>query len=129
MKLLTCGALVLFAATAIAQQQAPPSNPPPYSTPPTFPQEQRPTEPMPPDMKAPSPDMIPNSEVEEQIQKKLATEPLLANADVTTRVNDQSVVLTGTVENEQQHELALRIAESYAGDRSIVDKLEIRRKT
>lgn len=128
MKLLSCGALLLFAATAVAQQQAqPPYNPPPYSTPPTLPQDQTPTEPMPPDTKAPS--YLSSAEVQEQIQKKLASEPLLANADVNATADDNSVVLAGTVENEQERELALRIAESYAGERKIIDKLEIRQGT
>jgi hypothetical protein len=130
MKLLSCGALVLFAAVALGQQQAPPPhNSPPYATPPTFPQEQKPTEPMPPDTKAPPPTSIPAADVQNQIEKKLATEPLLANADVHATVDDNSVVLTGTVENEQQHDLALRIAESYAGDRKIIDKVQLQQKS
>jgi BON domain len=124
MKLLSCGALLLFAAMAMGQQQAPP----PYSTPPTFPQEQKPTEPMPPDTKAPPPESMPSADVQQQMQKKLATEPLLANADVNATVDDTSVVLTGTVESEEQHDLALRIAESYAGDRRIVDRLKVRQR-
>jgi osmotically-inducible protein OsmY len=70
-----------------------------------------------------------NAEAQEQIQHKLVTEPLLANADVGATVDDNSVVLSGTVGSEQEHELALRIAESYAGDRKIVDKLQIGQRT
>jgi hypothetical protein len=124
MKLLSCGVLALLAATAIAQQQAPPYHQPPYSTPPTFPQGQKPSEPMPPDTKAPPPETVPSAEVQDQIQKKLASEPQLTNADVNTVVDDKSVVLTGTVDNSEQHALALRIAKSYAGDRNLVDKIE-----
>ncbi len=129
MKLLSCGALVLLAAAAMAQQQAPPYNPPPNSTPPTFPQERIPARPMPPDTEAPQPEQMPSADVQDQIQEKLSTEPLLANADVNTKVDDSSVVLTGSVENAQQHEIVLRIAQSYAGDRQVVDKLEVRQKT
>jgi len=129
MKLLSCGVLALFAATAVAQQQAPPYHQPPYSTPPTFPQGQKSPESMPPDTKAPPPEMVPSAEVQDQIQKKLASEPLLANADVDARVDDNSVVLIGTVNNNEQHALALRIAKSYAGDRHIIDNIEIRQRS
>jgi len=39
------------------------------------------------------------------------------------------VTLSGTVNTEQQHDLALRIAHSYAGDRKIVDKIELMQQT
>jgi hypothetical protein len=129
MKLLSCGVLALFAATAMAQQQVPPNKLPPYSTPPTFPEGQKSPESMPPDTKAPPPEVVPSAEVQEQIRKKLASEPLLRNADVDTRVDDNSVVLTGTVNNSEQHALALRIAKSYAGDRHLVDKIKIQQRT
>jgi BON domain len=130
MKLLSCGALLLFAAFMVAQQKGnPPYIPPPYGTPPTFPQEQRPTQPMPPDTKAPQPETLPSADVQQQIQKKLTTEPLLANTNVEATVDEKSVVLSGTVEDERQHEVALRIAESYSGDRRIVDKIQVRERT
>jgi BON domain len=130
MKLLSCGALLLFAASMVAQQQGnPPYSPPPYGTPPTFPQEQKPAQPMPPDTKAPPPETLPSADVEQQIQKKLATEPLLAKTNLNASVDDKSVVLSGTVADERQHELALRIAESYSGDRRIVDKIQVRKRT
>jgi osmotically-inducible protein OsmY len=37
-------------------------------------------------------------------------------------------MLTGSVDTERQHNLALRIAQSYAGDRKIADKIKIRRQ-
>lgn len=125
MRRLSCGALLLFAASLLAQQGAPP----PHSTPPTFPQERRPTQPMPPDTKAPSPETLKSAEVQQQIQKKLTTEPLLAQTNIKVHVDDDSVVLSGTVDDERQHDLALRIARSYAGDRGIVDNLEIGKRT
>jgi len=42
------------------------------------------------------------------------------------KADDESVMLTGTVNTEKQHGLALRIAQSYAGQRKIVDKIQIR---
>jgi len=37
--------------------------------------------------------------------------------------------LTGTVDSEKQHDLAVRIAQSFAGDRQVVDKIKIRQQT
>jgi len=113
-----------FVASAFAQQQ-PPTNPP-YTTPPTFPDDREPGKRMPPDTKAPPPQGLSAAEVEQQIQSKLNSEPALENTKVGVKTSDKSVKLTGTVNTERQHDLALRIAQSYAGDRKIVDKIKLR---
>ena len=59
-------------------------------------------------------------------QDKLKSEPALANTKLGVKANAKSVTLTGLVDTERQHDLALRIAQSYAGDRKIVDKIKIR---
>lgn len=92
---------------------------------PTFPQPQQ----MPPDQKAPPPQALSSSQVEQQIQKHLSTEPDLANTDVQVKADDRLVILTGTVDSDAQHDLALRIAESYAGERKLVDKIKVRQQT
>ena len=120
MKRMLCGLTLAFVASAFAQQ--PPANPP-YTTPPTFPEGQTPRQGMPPDTKAPPP---PTAQVEQQIQDKLNSEPDLANTNMKVKADDESVMLTGTVNTEKQHGLALRIAQSYAGQRKIVDKIQIR---
>ena len=120
MKRTLCGLALAFVASAFAQQ--PPANPP-YTTPPTFPEGQTPRQGMPPDTKAPPP---PTAQVEQQIQDKLNSEPALANMNVRVKTDDRFVTLTGTVDTEAQHDLALRIAQSYAGDRKIVDKIKLR---
>jgi osmotically-inducible protein OsmY len=82
---------------------------------------------MPPDTKAPPPEGLPAAQVEQQqIQDKINSEPALANTNVEVKTNDRSITLTGTVDSQRQHDLALRIAQSYAGDRKIVDKIKIR---
>jgi osmotically-inducible protein OsmY len=81
---------------------------------------------MPPDTKAPAPRGLSAADVEQQIQQKLNNEPGLANAEIGVKTNAKSVTLTGSVDTERQHDLALRIAQSYAGDRKIVDKIKIR---
>lgn len=114
-------AVGLLTTLAIAQQRPQPL----YTTPPTFPQPQQ----MPPDQKAPPPQALSSSQVEQQIQKHLSTEPDLANAGVQVKADDRLVILTGTVDSDAQHDLALRIAQSYAGERKIVDKIKVRQQT
>ena len=110
-------------ASAFAQQQ-PPTSSPPYTTPPTFP-EGRPQQQMPPDTTAPPPQAPSAAEVEQQIQDKLKSEPALINTEIGVKTNAKSVTLTGSVNSKKQHDLALRIAQSYAGDRKVVDKIKI----
>ena len=124
-RMLWCLALA-FVTSAFAQQQ-PPTNSPPYTTPPTFP-ESRPQRQMPPDTKAPPPQDLSVSEVEQQIQDKLNREPALANTAIGVKIDAKSVTLTGSVDTENQRDLALRIAQSYAGHRRIVDKIKIQRQ-
>jgi hypothetical protein len=123
MKRSLCGLALAFAVWAFAQQ--PPTNPP-YTTPPTFPQDQAPRQQMPPDTKVPPPDELSTAEVEQQIQDKLTSEPELAKTMLGVKADNKSVTLTGTVHTDTQHDLAVRIARSYAGDRKIVDRIEVR---
>jgi len=39
------------------------------------------------------------------------------------------VVLSGTVNTEQQHELAMSIAQEHAGDRKLVDNISVKQGT
>jgi len=122
MRLALCALAFLLVTLAFSQQQA---QQPPYMTPPTFPEGQQ----MPPDKKAPPPHELSPRQVEQQIQKHLNAEPALANTKLGIKADEHSVVLTGTVDSEMQHALALRIAESYAGDRKVVDKITVRQQT
>lgn len=127
MKPLFCGLALAFAVSAFAWQL--PTNPPPYTTPPTFPQDKAPRQQMPPDTKAPPPSEVPSAQVEQQIQDKLNSERALSNAKLGVKADRRSVTLTGTVDTDRQHDLALSIARSYAGDRKIVDRIEVRQQT
>jgi hyperosmotically inducible protein len=121
MKYILCG-LVLLATLGLAQQ--PRQVPPPESTPPTFPQEHTPGQQMPPDMEAPP--ATSTTQVQRQIEQDLNTAPALAGSNVDVKTDEQTVVLTGTVDTQEQHDVALRIAKSYAGERQIVDKIKLR---
>ncbi|SRR6266496_2138885 len=132
MKHIVLGLALLLATVTFAQQpgQPPPTTPPPQGTPPTFPEDRAPRQQMPPDQEAPPQgEELSTPEVQQQIQQGLNSEPGLRNSNVGVHVDENSVVLTGTVDSEQQHDLALRIAESYAGDREIVDKIKTTQQT
>jgi Flp pilus assembly secretin CpaC len=126
LSLLLWGPVLLLATLGFAQQQAqPPPASPPYTTPPTFPEEPQ----LPPDQKAPPPQALSTTQVELQIREHFNAEPELANSNVQIKADESSVVLSGTVASDVQHALALRIAQSYAGDRKIVDKITVRQQT
>ena len=129
----TLFAVVLgLAALAFAQQQQqtqPPTSPP-ETTPPTFPRDQVPPEQMPPDRQATPEDQTPSDElstpeVQRQIQDGFNSEPTLADKKISVKTDDSSVVVSGTVESEAQHDLVLRIVESYAGHRKVVDRITV----
>jgi hypothetical protein len=122
--------LVLFLATAtLAQHQGQRPQSPPQSTAPTFPEgQQAPRQPMPPDQDAPSQGLS-TKEVQRQVQQGLDSEPALDGSKVGVHVDENSVILTGIVNTEAQHDLAIHIAQSYAGDRKIADKVKIMRQT
>ncbi|HEY4932662.1 MAG TPA: BON domain-containing protein [Terriglobales bacterium] len=128
MKQILFGLVLLLATSAFAQY---PGQQPPQSTPPTFPQgQQARPEQMPPDQMAPDQDAqaqrMSTEEVQQQIQKGLSSQPSLRNTQVEVRVTEASVFLSGTVDSEVQHELALRVAGSYAGDRQLIDQIKVR---
>lgn len=130
MKTLTLGAMLLLAAMMVAQQEPthPPVGPPPHETPlPPVTGEQNPSQ-MSPDGSAPVTPPISNADVQKQIQKKISEDPSLEQANVTVNVDDHGITLTGTVDNEQQHQAALDAAQALAGDRPIDDKIQIRGK-
>lgn len=135
-QLACCLTLLLLVTMCFAQQQGQPppdTQQPPYGTPPTFPGQpqtpgQRPTRPLPPDEQAPPPEAMSTEAVQQQITNQLSSERALERTNVDAKVSDNSVVLTGNVDSEEQHGLAVSIAQSYAGDRKIVDKIEVRQR-
>ena len=127
MKHILVGLVLLAASAAFGQRQLPPTMPP--STPPTFPQGRAPQQETPsPDQQA-EPRELSTPEVQQQIQQGFSSEPMLRNTNVNIEVDDNSVKLTGSVKSEQQHDLALRIVQSYSGDRKIVDRIKVTQTT
>jgi osmotically-inducible protein OsmY len=84
---------------------------------------------MPPDTPAPPAQTMSSQRVEGQIQDQLRAEPSLSATNVDARVDDNLIVLTGTVDTITQHDLAVRIAQSNAGERRRVDKIKIKQQT
>ena len=125
MKALLVGATLLLATTVMAQQKPHPPYQPPLPAPQTVPPDQ-PVEPVPPDVQAPAHAPLSPVQIQQLIDKQIADEPSLAGTNIKVSVDEHSVSLTGTVNSEQQHDLALRIAQSYAGDRRVDDNIQIR---
>lgn len=128
-KLAHFSALLLLLLPGLAWS-LPQAQTPPGATPPTFPQDQSqpPVAPLPPDTQAPAQQTLSTEQVQQQIQSKLDTEPSLRDLQLTVAADDSTVTLKGNVESDDQHDAALRIAKSYAGDRKIVDKLVVKQK-
>src|SRR5215831_8435552 len=105
MKLLISILLVLCSTSSLSQQQgATPEQQPPAAT---SPRAQTPDRQIPPDTRAPTPGELASPDIQRQLQKELGREPLLSSSNVKATVDDQSIVLEGTVDNRNQHDLAL----------------------
>lgn len=125
--------LLLFIATIAFAQQTPGtppfnpnSQPNPNNAPPN---QQSPAEQMPPDTKAPAHTQTASPDIEKELQSAFDHEPVLKGTDLKATADDDSVMVSGTVENEQQHKIALQLVQGKAGDRKIVDKIVVRKKT
>jgi len=122
-RVVLCSLFLAFATSAVAQ--------PPYFTP-ARPDEQHGPQQIqasPKDQLRPETNTrrsLSAARVEQEIQKRINSNPAMATANVTARVDTQSVVLNGTVDSSRQHDLALLIAHSWAGQRKIVDHIKRR---
>jgi osmotically-inducible protein OsmY len=59
------------------------------------------------------------------IQDKLKSEPLLSSSTVNVNVTDSTIELSGTVSTGKEKQTAERIAQSYAGNRKVVDRITV----
>jgi osmotically-inducible protein OsmY len=60
-----------------------------------------------------------------QIETALHDDPTLANDQISVNVTDTDVVVSGTVGNGKEKETVKRIAESFATNRKVVDKVKV----
>jgi osmotically-inducible protein OsmY len=65
-------------------------------------------------------------DVQENLQKALDNKnPAYTGSNIQTAVDDQTITLSGTVTSSSQREMARQIAEAYAGNRKIIDRMVI----
>ena len=65
------------------------------------------------------------SSLQGQIQTALQNEPTLRNDNVNVSVTDNTIELSGSVQNGKEKETARRIASSFAGNRSVKDRITL----
>jgi SH3 domain-containing YSC84-like protein 1 len=66
-----------------------------------------------------------STEAKAAIEEKLKTEPGLESKDIQVTLTSNAVKLSGSVPGPEHRDKAVRIAESYAGDRQVQDRLKI----
>ena len=66
-----------------------------------------------------------NQRIQSSIQDLLSSDPVLSGVDVEASVNDESIILTGTVDSYAQHQRVLQLVSSYGQWRKIVDKVKM----
>jgi osmotically-inducible protein OsmY len=65
------------------------------------------------------------SNLKSQIEGALQKEPTLSNDKIIVNVTDTTVELTGTAVTGKDKQTAKRIAQSYAGNRRLVDHITV----
>jgi osmotically-inducible protein OsmY len=112
--------LLLSALSGFAQQpqdQNPPAKPPSSSADNNSPPAQDPSQNQ---DKASA-----NQRIQSSINDLLSSDPVLNGVDVEASVNDESIILTGTVDSYAQHQRVLQLVSSYGQWRKIVDKVKM----
>jgi hypothetical protein len=120
MKPLLFAVSLLLAMATVAQQ---PGYPQASSPPQTMPEW-----PLPPDQEEQEmgqSQAVPPAQVEQEIQQAFQAQPALSNTNLSTRANLSAVTVEGTVANEDQHQLALRVAALHANGLRVVDHVTV----
>ena len=65
------------------------------------------------------------NQLQSQIQGAIQNEPTLSGSNVNVNVTDTAIELSGTVPTGKEKQTAKRIAQSYAGNRKVVDRLTV----
>jgi hypothetical protein len=124
MKPLLCALALLLATATFAQT---PGYPQSSSPPQTMPER-----PLPPDQSqqekeetGPQSQAVPPAQVEQEIQQAFRAQPALSNAKLRVAANLSTVTVNGRVANENQHQLALRVAALHANGLRVVDDIKV----
>jgi hypothetical protein len=118
-RILLC--IFLLSAMLGFSQQQPHSQDPPGNAPSTAPDNNPPPQSATQDQSKSDA----NQRIQSSIQDLLSSDPILNGVDVEASVNDQSIILTGTVQSYAQHQRVLQLVSSYGRWRKIVDKVKM----
>jgi BON domain len=66
-----------------------------------------------------------NDHIQSNLQSVFDDDPILTDAEVETKVNDESITLSGTVQSYLQHQRVLQLVAPYHRYRKIVDKVTV----
>src|SRR3954470_8116601 len=66
-----------------------------------------------------------SASLQSTIQEKLKSEPMLSSSSVNVNVTDATIELSGTVATGKEKQTSERIAQSYAGNRKVVDRITV----
>jgi len=75
---------------------------------------------------APQTDSSANRRIHDSIADLLSSDPVLSSADVEVAVDDRNITLSGSVENQAQHQRVLELTAQYTRWRRIVDKIQMK---
>lgn len=68
---------------------------------------------------------VSDSDLQTQIQNALTKEPTLSAGALQVNVTDQNIELSGKVENAREKQTALRIVQSYAANKKVVNHITV----
>src|SRR5207302_11263423 len=66
-----------------------------------------------------------SASLQSTIQDKLKSEPMLSSSSVNVNVTDATIELSGSVATGKEKQTAERIAQSYAGNRKLVNRITV----
>lgn len=75
---------------------------------------------------APQTDSSANRRIEDSVDDLLNSDLVLNGSDVEVAVDDRNITLTGTVENQAQHQRVLELVAQYTRWRKVVDKIQLK---
>ncbi len=68
---------------------------------------------------------VAGSQLQTQIQNALQQEPTLSSCNLTTNVTDDAIQLSGTCPTGKEKQTAVRMAQSFAANRRVVDRITV----
>jgi len=75
---------------------------------------------------APQTDSSANNRIQDSLDDLLGSDLVLNGANVDVAVDDRNITLTGTVENQAQHQRVMELTAQYTRWRHVVDKIQLK---